>query len=158
MGWVSQLSSSGYVFRVLLIEAGINPNGFFGEEIFLEGHLAVCEAVANGDVDVGATFTDDIFEKKTPKRVSACAKMGVFADDTFKVLSATKEVPSDVIAARVGLGHGMIKSVGTALDGLTNVKDLRAKLGRSLDADGFIEVGLADYSEVERNLEILESE
>ncbi|MBL91780.1 MAG: hypothetical protein CMH56_08235 [Myxococcales bacterium] len=158
VGWVSQLSSSGYVFpRVLLMDAGINPNGFFGEEVFLDGHLAVCEAVANGTVDVGATFTDDIFEQ-IPKRVSACAKMGVFADDTFKVLSATPEVPSDVIVARVGLDPMMIKSVGTALDGMANIKDLRAQLGRSLDADGFIEVGMSDYMEVERALEVLESE
>ena len=158
VGWVSKLSSSGYVFpRVLLMDAGINPSEFFGQEIFLDGHLAVCEAGANKKVDVGATFTDDIFEQ-VPKRVSACSKMGTFSEGTFKVLSATREVPSDVVTARVGLDPLMIKSVGTALDGLVNIKDLRKRLGRSLDADGFIEVGMGDYLEVERALEVLESE
>ena len=82
IGWVSKLSSSGYLFpRALLLDAGINPSGYFAEERFLEGHLAVCKAVANGTVDVGATFTDDIFEQ-VPKRVSACSKMGVFSQMT----------------------------------------------------------------------------
>ena len=158
IGWVSKLSSSGYLFpRALLLDAGINPSGLFAEERFLEGHLAVCKAVANGTVDVGATFTDDIFEQ-VPKRVSACSKMGVFPDDTFKVLSATKEVPSDVIVGRVGLPPMTIKSVSTALDALSNKPNLRSLLGRTLDADGFIEVGLGDYHSVERTLELLESQ
>ena len=158
IGWVSKLSSSGYLFpRVLLLDAGINPDGLFSEELFLEGHLAVCKAVANGTVDVGATFTDDIFEQ-TPRSVSACSKMGVFPENTFKVLSATPEVPSDVVVARVGLPPMMIKSVSTALDGLSNKANLRSLLGRTLDADGFIAVGLGDYHSVEHALEVLESQ
>lgn len=158
VGWVSKLSSSGYLFpRVLLIDAGIDPVGFFAEEKFYKGHLAVCKAVASGEVDVGATFTDDIFEQ-VPKSVSACSKMGVFPEGSFKVLSATAEVPSDVIVARVGLPPMMIKSVSTALDGLSNKPNLRELLGRTLDADGFLQVGLGDYISVEHALEVLEGQ
>ena len=52
----------------------------------------------------------------------------------------------------------MIKSVSTALDALSNKPNLRSLLGRTLDADGFIEVGLGDYHSVERTLELLESQ
>jgi phosphate/phosphite/phosphonate ABC transporter binding protein len=158
VGWVSKLSSSGYLFpRVLLMDAGIDPDGLFAEEKFYKGHLAVCKAVASGEIDVGATFTDDIFEQ-VPKSVSACSKMGVFPEGTFKVLSATAEVPSDVVVARVGLPPMMIKSVSTALDALSNKPNLRALLGRTLDADGFMQVGLADYLSVEHALEVLEAQ
>jgi phosphonate transport system substrate-binding protein len=56
-GWVDRDSAAGYIVpRLHLGEKGIDPDGFFAQDLFLGSHVAVIEAVLSGRVDVGATF------------------------------------------------------------------------------------------------------
>jgi phosphonate transport system substrate-binding protein len=57
IAWVTPESASGYIVpRVHIAAAGHDVLHFFGSEVFLHDHRAVIDAVARGEVDVGATF------------------------------------------------------------------------------------------------------
>ncbi|MFO0599685.1 MAG: phosphate/phosphite/phosphonate ABC transporter substrate-binding protein [Myxococcaceae bacterium] len=95
VAFVSKTSTSGYLFaREMLSKEGLKPDGFFSKEEFLGDHPAICKAVKDGTVDVGATFANEPAEGKTVQ-VDACATPGDFA-----VVASTGNVPNEVIAAR----------------------------------------------------------
>ena len=55
--WLDERSASGYVIpRLHLAAHGLDPATFFSTERFGMTHLAVLDAVANGDVDVGTSW------------------------------------------------------------------------------------------------------
>jgi phosphonate transport system substrate-binding protein len=57
IAWITPESASGYIVpRVHIAAAGHDVRHFFASEVFLHDHRAVVDAVARGDVDVGATF------------------------------------------------------------------------------------------------------
>lgn len=98
VAFVSKGSTSGYLFaREVLASAGLSPDGFFGEELFAGDHLAVCKAVREGKVDVGATFGNEPAEGKAVE-ASGCIDAPPVSD--FAVVASTGNVPNEVIAAR----------------------------------------------------------
>ena len=64
VAWVSPTSGSGYLIPRLMMQSTtcdgepINPETFFSQQIMGGSPAAVIKAVANGQVDVGATWTD----------------------------------------------------------------------------------------------------
>ena len=98
VAFVGKNSTSGYLFaREMLQQEGLKPDGFFGEELFLGDHPAVCKAVREGKADVGATFASEPGQGKDVV-LNGCADAGPLTD--FKVLASTGNVPNEVIAAR----------------------------------------------------------
>jgi phosphate/phosphite/phosphonate ABC transporter binding protein len=98
VAFVSKTSTSGYLFaREMLAKESLNPDGFFGEEVFAGDHLAVCKAVREGKVDVGATFASEPAEGKEVVP-TGCEDAPPLSD--FKVLASTGNLPNEVIAAR----------------------------------------------------------
>lgn len=98
VAFVSKSSTSGYLFaREVLTSAGEKPDGFFGDELFAGDHLAVCKAVREGKVDVGATFGN---EPAAGKEVEASGCIDSPPVSDFKVVASTGNVPNEVIAAR----------------------------------------------------------
>src|SRR5207244_9244357 len=57
IAWVDRGSAAGYLVpRMHLASQGFDLTTFFASETFTQSHLAVVDAVAFGQVDVGATF------------------------------------------------------------------------------------------------------
>ena len=60
MGWVARGSASGRAFpRAYLSRRGIDPASYFGRNLDFADHEAVCRAGQEGQVDAGATFSDE---------------------------------------------------------------------------------------------------
>ncbi|MDB5035998.1 MAG: ABC-type phosphonate transport system periplasmic component [Chlorobi bacterium] len=60
IAWVDPTSASGHLFpKAALMEAGIDPEHFFGRQTFAGGHDAVILSVINGTIAAGATFAND---------------------------------------------------------------------------------------------------
>lgn len=98
VAFVSKSSTSGYLFaREMLAKDNLNPEGFFGEEVFSGDHPAVCKAVREGKVDVGATFASEPAEGKAVVP-TGCEDAPPLSD--FVVLASTGNLPNEVIAAR----------------------------------------------------------
>lgn len=99
VAWVSKSSTSGYLFaREMLAKEKLGPEGFFGGEQFAGDHLAVCKAVREGTVDVGATFASEPTEEGKAVVATGCEDAPPTSD--FRVVASTGNVPNEVIAAR----------------------------------------------------------
>ncbi len=61
IAWVDPSSSSGHVFpkASLMAKRKIDPETFFGKQVFAGSHDALVLSVLNGTVDAGATFAND---------------------------------------------------------------------------------------------------
>lgn len=61
MAWVDPSSSSGHIFpkASLILKKNIDPDQFFGRQVFAGSHDALVLSVVNGTVDAGATFSND---------------------------------------------------------------------------------------------------
>jgi phosphonate transport system substrate-binding protein len=96
VAWVGKSSASGYLFpRALLKDQGLDPDKTFSSEVFSGDHPAVCKAVRDGTVDVGATFAAEPKEGQ-PLVATGCEDAGPVTD--FKVLGSTSNLPNEVIA------------------------------------------------------------
>lgn len=98
VAYVTKSSTSGYLFaREMLAKENLNPDGFFGEEVFAGDHPAVCKAVREGKVDVGATYASEPAEGKDVM-ATGCQDAPPITD--FKVVASTGSLPNEVIAVR----------------------------------------------------------
>jgi phosphonate transport system substrate-binding protein len=127
VAWVDRDSAAGYVVpRARLITLGIDPSATFSSEQFLGSHMAVVEAVRDGRVDVGATFS------------SAAAGL--------QVMEQIGPIPEDVLAVSTRLSPVMAESIQRALldnertpdvvragRALFRADELRAPIQRHLD-------------------------
>jgi phosphate/phosphite/phosphonate ABC transporter binding protein len=104
--FVDPKSASGYVYpRAMLVEKGINPDGFFKETIFAGDHVKVITAVLNGQVDAGATY-DGALKIARGKGMAA---------ENLAIIASTDPIPHDAIAVRNGLDQALAKRIQTAL-------------------------------------------
>ncbi|MDX2010610.1 MAG: phosphate/phosphite/phosphonate ABC transporter substrate-binding protein [Myxococcaceae bacterium] len=96
VAWVGKSSASGYLFpRALLKDQGLDPDKTFASEVFSGDHPAVCKAVREGVVDVGATYAAEPKEGQALV-ATGCEDAGPVAD--FKVLGSSNNLPNEVIA------------------------------------------------------------
>jgi phosphonate transport system substrate-binding protein len=65
IAWVDPSSSSGHIFpkASLMAKKKIDPDTYFGKQVFAGSHDALVLAVLNGTVDAGATFSNDVAGK-----------------------------------------------------------------------------------------------
>ncbi len=61
IAWVDPASSSGFIVpkAALMTKKKIQPDSFFGKQVYAGSHDALVLAVLNGTVDAGATFVND---------------------------------------------------------------------------------------------------
>ena len=100
IAWVSPTSGSGYLIPRLMMQAtecdgeAINPETFFAQQIMGGSPAAVIKAVANGQVDVGATWTD-------PPELGTGAWNKYFGGvygEKIKAIWYSKPIPNDTVA------------------------------------------------------------
>jgi len=112
VAWVHERSAAGYLFpRMELRIQGLNPDELFGEQRVLGSHGAVVNAVALGEVDVGATYVTLDSEGQPVRR-------GWQSDvdaDAMRSILMTESIPSDVICAGPGVPKDEQDAMSTAL-------------------------------------------
>lgn len=101
VAWVDPSSATGHIFpkATLIRRHGLDPDKFFGRQIFAGGHDAVVLAVSNGTVDAGATYManaagqDGAWEQflKTPEEKAR-----------IQILMTSEPIASDLIATSKG--------------------------------------------------------
>jgi phosphonate transport system substrate-binding protein len=102
LAFVDPKSASGYAYpRMLLKKAGIDPDRDLSEKVFLGTHSRVVEAVLQGPVDAGATYSEALDDAK--KRGLAVEKL--------KILAETDPIPKDCIAARPDIEKSVVDSL-----------------------------------------------
>ncbi len=101
VAWVDHASASGYLCpRISLAARGLDPDAFFGEELFLRSHAEVVRAVLDGRADVGATYA----ERPAPGQpIRRAGFLDVAPERSIRVLEWTRPIPNDVI-----VGHGLL--------------------------------------------------
>lgn len=100
IAWVTPTSGSGYLIPRMMMQATtcdgepINPETFFAQQIMGGSPAAVIKAVANGQVDVGATWTDPPEEG-----TGAWNKyFGGIYGDKIKAIWYSDPIPNDTVA------------------------------------------------------------
>lgn len=89
--FVDRQSASGYIYpRALLAQRGKNADTFFGETVFLGSHNRVIEAVLEGIVDGGATYSEAI----------ETARSKGYQVERLAILAQTAAIPKDAIVCR----------------------------------------------------------
>jgi phosphonate transport system substrate-binding protein len=111
VAWVDPKSSAGYLFpRAAILAAGLKPAKLFKSETFAGDHAAVCKAVSEGKVDVGATYADD--RPGSAMAIDGCLQsIGVDATKKLVIVTKSQPIPNDAIAARPGLDSVEIERV-----------------------------------------------
>lgn len=120
VAWVAESSASGHIFpKLALAGFGVDPSGFFGQEVFLGSHGDVVRAVASGEVDVGATYA--VFQNgDAAGEVLRTGFHDVAPDEKFRILLATPRIHADLLLVRDRLAEvgprilGAFQSVGAA--------------------------------------------
>ena len=136
-------STSGFIYpRALLVERGIDPNGFFKEVHYAGSHDVCIRGVAGGKIDAGATW-DVALEDESDSKL-----LGVNGDE-LAIIHRTEKIPNDGYAARAGLDEAVVDEIQRALLELSRDKK---KLGEVIDwktrIDGFVPGDDAAYEVV----------
>ncbi len=127
--FVDKQSASGYIYpRAMLLQAGKDPEHFFSESVFLGSHNRVIEAVLDGTVDAGGTYSEAV----------DAAKLAGRPVDNLRILTKTEPIPKDAIAARPGLEPEIIRQIQQALMAMTAQGEMGVIMKRS-GLTGFIE-------------------
>nr|MDQ3037963.1 PhnD/SsuA/transferrin family substrate-binding protein [Myxococcota bacterium] len=98
VAWVDPDSCAGYLFpRLALRAAGIDPDGCFASETFLESHSLVVGAVASGTCDAGATHVQ-LADASEPSKGLAIAGWTAFAEaSSMRAIVVSPSIPSDAV-------------------------------------------------------------
>jgi phosphonate transport system substrate-binding protein len=135
VAWVGKSSASGYLFpRALLKEQGLDPDKTFSSETFSGDHPAVCKAVREGAVDVGATFAAEPKEGQ-PLVATGCEDAAPVGD--FKVLASTNNLPNEVIAHSPEFPLFRLNDVMMAFGRMGQSDDGKKVLADAFRAQGF---------------------
>lgn len=128
--FVDKQSASGYVYpRAMIVEQGKQPETFFSENIFLGSHDRVIDAVLDGTVDAGATYSE---------AMDAARGRGLNVQD-LTILAQTESIPKDAIAIRPGLDRELLVRIKQAFVEMTDKNSEHAPLMKKTGLNGFIE-------------------
>jgi phosphonate transport system substrate-binding protein len=130
VAWVEPFSASGYsVLRAALRARGHSLEKLFGKESFLGSHQAVARAVADGTVEVGATY----FHKDPAGKIINPG----WGTQSVNLLLEFGPVPADVLAAGTQLPTQLIQQIQRQLLDASNVS-LRRAACELLEAEAFV--------------------
>lgn len=119
IAWVDPSSSSGHIFpkAALMAKKNIDPETFFGKQIFAGSHDALVLAVLNGTVDAGATFSNDA------KGEDGSWNRYLKGDDVKKIkaIFVTDPIPADTMATSQKIMKEHQKSVDQLVKTMTEM-------------------------------------
>ena len=129
--FVSKASTSGFLFAASrLLDAGIHPLEDI-DTVFLGSHDAVLRAVANGEVEAGATYDGAIVDSQ--------AALGTAVG--FRVLAKGPRIPHDPYVVRAGLPASVRSALAVLFSRIsTQTGEGRALLSPFLRINGFVPV------------------
>lgn len=146
VAWVGKLSASGYLFpRALLKEEGLDPDKLFAGEVFAGDHPAVCKAVRDGSVAVGATFAAEPKEGAALE-ATGCADAGPISD--FKVIASSNNLPNEVIAHSPEFPPTRVNDVMMAFGRMSTTPEGKKLLAEGFRAQGFGVAVEGDFDQV----------
>jgi phosphonate transport system substrate-binding protein len=141
IGWVSKLSAAGYVVPSLYLRSlGLEPDELFAAQSFLGSHRAVLRALADGEVDLAATYA-------TLARGGRTLLLPDDAPAGTRVVTAAGPIPGDVVFAGATLRTSLREMLRGALLAYRVACD--GPLGRLMNVDRF-EVPALDHFETLR--------
>jgi phosphonate transport system substrate-binding protein len=136
IAWVDRTSAAGYLFvRLQLAARGIEPDHFFGAELFESSHAGVVRAVVEGRADAGATYAE---RPADGAPITRSGFVHVAPEHEMRVLEWTATIPNDVIA-----GHGLLsredhRVFGNAILTLAEREAGRKLLWNAFHAERFV--------------------
>ncbi len=134
LAWVDRQSASGYrVALAMLADAFDERSPSLGREHFHGSHRAVCEAVANGWADAGATYAS----LGPDGAIATAGWLDVLGERAgeLRLLSLSPPIPSDGIAHRPGLDQTLQNELRTLLLSMAGDDCGRALLADIFNAD-----------------------
>ncbi len=152
VAWVEPSSASGYLLpKAHLLRAGINPVQAFTVQDFAGSHDEVCKVIAAGRYDVGATFSDP--NTKAPTASGCEGALGKAAAAKLVIVTATDEVPTDVLVAAPGLGKEQVDALLRAGKAAAGTSAGKESLKAALLAEGVADITDADFDPVRKALD-----
>ena len=151
IAWVQKGSASGHLVpRSMLRQRQLDPATFFAEELFLQDHGKVCEAVADGTVDVGASFADVTHpgakaDGSQPLVEGCSVALSEAQLKNLRIVSWGDSIPNDVVVARNGLPEELVRTLGAALDKLATTPEGTNVLHNGFHADAFVVGADSDF-------------
>jgi phosphonate transport system substrate-binding protein len=144
VGYTDLDSSSGYVYPKLMLLKHLKKTNRLNRckirEVFLDGHKGVLDAVAAGDVDVGATFAND-----THGKFGAWKQLGAYS---VRAIAVTDAIPSDGLFVPKTMSPAMQKKISSAFRELLETEDGKVMLEKLFRAQKLVPTKDADYDGV----------
>jgi phosphate/phosphite/phosphonate ABC transporter binding protein len=139
--FVDKRSTSGWLFPAArMLEEGIHPERDL-EEVFLQTHDNVYDAVAEGRVAGGATYDGGLREGRNRREDGR----GV------RVIAKAPRIPHEAYVLREGLPQSVADALGAALSEIsTGTRKGRRLLAPMLQINGFIQVDDSHYDVVRK--------
>ncbi len=135
-GFVDPQSASGYLYPAsLLLEQGQTPEKFFKEVVFLGNHQRVINAVLEGVVDAGATYSE---------AMDNAAMRGVPLEKLV-ILEKSKPIPKDAIAARADMDKELLERLKQAFIAVTAEDERYVAFMKNTAINGFVVANDCDY-------------
>ena len=154
IAWVAPSSAAGYaVPRLSLARAGIDPHGFFSEEIFAGSHPESARVVVEGRADLAATYA--IYRGGDPTK--PLVKSGFRTFDSrldVRILDVAGPIPSDLIVAAPRVFQDVRRSIATALLRIATDRASKQIMTDLIGADGFTRVTPSALREVRALVEV----
>lgn len=137
--FVDKKSASGYVYpRAALLENGKNPETFFKHTAFLGSHNRVIEAVINGEVQAGATYSE------------AFEAAGANAEANLDIIFRTEPIPKDVIAAGASISQAVMDKLAAAFEEAPFGNNVCSRAMDDAHINGFVGSNDSDYDVVRK--------
>ena len=131
IAWVNKNSTSGYIYpRAMLRAKGIDPDTFFGKQIFAGDHEASVK-LAMEDPELVAAAASPFVNPETPTMVQD-------AFTSLMVVAKTKRIPLDCIVIHKRMQRALAADIRTALLDLVFDHAISYKLDVSWGLDGFV--------------------
>ena len=153
VGWVEANSATGHLFPLAMVaREHLTPSQLFKDERYLGTHDAVCKAVWDKKVELGATLADEA--GADGKMVIDGCKHSLGANAAkLRVVSVSEPVPNDVFSVRQGLDPALVTKLQGVLAALPSSPAGKAVLKDDLKADGVTNFQPGDFDGVQHALE-----
>jgi serine/threonine-protein kinase len=152
IAYVDPDSASGYLFPAEMIARQLGrPADVFRDQVFQGSHKAVCDAVARGWVDAGATYA----VRDHAERIvhSGWIDLAPAERDQLRVLAFTDPIPCDNLAHRPGLASGLVERLAkTVVELAPDDAEGRAVLAEVFHTTGMMRADVRMYDPVRETL------
>lgn len=137
-------STTGGVYpKLMLLNAGLNPERDFKAVVNAGGHDASILAVYNRKVDAGAAYANDTKEDDVPWKHVLGANAGM-----IRVLAYSKPIPNGAVAVSKNLDPKLTARIRSTFLNLDKTAKGRTELAKMFLIQGFLPATSADYAPV----------